>query len=446
MQWLSKKQWLAWHTFIGVLSGMMLFIICWSGTFATVSHELDWLTNPAWRSDADSVSHQQLVDAYRQVQTAMPQAKIMHIETADSAGYAISVMVKPPQAAPEYVLVDPQTMQINGNYSALTIARFFRDFHMVLFNPLGIGKYLVCVFALLLLTSIVTGLMFYKRWWQKFWSLPSGNSARARWSSWHRWLGLWSLWFSLLIGVTGTWYLYEQTRFSLFDGLFSYTDSVAGAERPLPQLSAQKTTITPEQLAQAIAMTEQALPELTIHQISLDRGGYLFIAGQTSSLLVRHRANKVYIDPTTMQLAYRQTAADLSPYWRWSNMADPLHFGDFGGLYSKLIWVVFGLALSVMAFSGTWMYVKRLAAKASPSSVKSLRFAIYLSWLCLAAALVIAVMHIIALGNGPDGWHWPAIPVSSAVFLLLWSGTTLVGCFWGGYGLIKRVNNDFSLI
>ncbi|WP_417763895.1 PepSY-associated TM helix domain-containing protein [Shewanella sp.] len=445
MQWPTKKHWLAWHTFIGVLSGMMLFIICWSGTFATVSHELDWLTNPAWRSDADQVTHQQLVDAYQQVQTAMPEVEILHLETATTAGYAISVMVKPPKAAPAYVLVDPQTMQINGTYSALTIARFFRDFHMVMFNPLGIGKYLVCVFALLLLTSIITGLVFYKRWWQKFWTLPSGNSARARWSSWHRWLGLWSLWFSVLIAVTGCWYLYEQTRFSMFDGLFSYTDSVRGAERPLPTLTRVKTTITAEQLAQAINITEQAIPELTIHQISLHRAGYLFIAGQTSALLARHRANKVYIDPSTMQLSYRQTADELSPYWRWSNMADPLHFGDFGGLYSKLIWVVFGLSLSVMAFSGTWMYVNRLAAKSTPSSSTSLRLAIYLSWLCLLAALVIAVMHIAALGTHADGWQWPPIAFGSALFLLVWSGITLVGCFWGGYRLIQRVNSDFSL-
>ncbi|MCL1075533.1 PepSY-associated TM helix domain-containing protein [Shewanella dokdonensis] len=437
MQWPSKKQWLAWHTFIGVLSGMMLFIICWSGTFATVSHELDWLTNPAWRSDASSISHQQLVDAYRQVQNVMPEVEIRQIETANSAGYAISVMIKPPHKAPEYVLVDPQTMSINGSYSALTIARFFRDFHMVLFNPLGIGKYLVCVFALLLLTSIVTGLLFYKRWWQKFWALPTGNSARAKWSSWHRWLGVWSLWFSLLIGVTGSWYLFEQSRFNFFDGLFSYTDSVQGAERPLPQLTANNTSISPAQLADAISMAEQAIPELTIHQISLNRGGYLFIAGQTSALLVRHRANKVYIDPTTMQLSYHQTADELSPYWRWSNMADPLHFGSFGGLYSKLIWFVFGLALSVMAFSGTWMYVKRLAAKASSSRVISLRFAVYLSWLCLAAALVIAGMHIMALGKGPDGWHWPPMALGSALFLLGWSGITIIGCVVGGRVLLS---------
>ena len=29
-----------------MLSGLLLFIVCWGGTFATISYELDWLFNP----------------------------------------------------------------------------------------------------------------------------------------------------------------------------------------------------------------------------------------------------------------------------------------------------------------------------------------------------------------------------------------------------------------
>jgi len=54
------------------------------------------------------------------------------------------------------------------------------------------------------------------------------------------------------------------------------------------------------------------------------------------------------------------SGADLMAYEYWDHMADPLHFGDFGGLTTKLIWFVFGLELSGLCLSGAWLQVQRL--------------------------------------------------------------------------------------
>ena len=45
-------------------------------------------------------------------------------------------------------------------------------------------------------------------------------------------------------------------------------------------------------------------------------------------------------------------------------MADPLHFGTFGGLATKAIWFVFGAILTGMAVTGVLIYSQRLAKAA----------------------------------------------------------------------------------
>ena len=52
-------------------------------------------------------------------------------------------------------------------------------------------------------------------------------------------------------------------------------------------------------------------------------------------------------------------AEDLDMLERWSHTADPLHFGNFGGLTSKLIWFVFGISLSALIPTGAYLWVRR---------------------------------------------------------------------------------------
>ena len=47
----------------------------------------------------------------------------------------------------------------------------------------------------------------------------------------------------------------------------------------------------------------------------------------------------------------------------------PLHTGDFGGLWVKLLWFVFGLLLSMMVLSGLLIWTKR-TAQATVAAVK----------------------------------------------------------------------------
>ena len=435
----SKKRWLDWHSFVGVTTGMLLFVVCWSGTFATVSMELDWLLNPAMRVAEHQATSNDMLAAYQTTQDAMPQAKILSIDKLDSVYHPISVTIITEQKAIQHVLVDPATAEIIDTLSFLTISRFFRDFHMSLFGFYGIGKYVVCLFSLTLLASLVTGLMFYKRWWRRFWEKPKGKESRALLSSFHRLSGLWSLWFVVVIGLTGLWYLFEQSRLDLVDGTFSYTDSIKTASIRLPP---------PEQgqalpLETLVSSAIRAMPDLDIRNITLNRGGYVYLTGQTDSLLVRDRSNKVYVDPVTGEVAYAQRASDLSAYWYWSNMADPIHFGHFGGWITKMLWVIFGFVLSFLSLGGTWMYVKRIAAKSSPNSFRSMKVSIYTSLVVMGLTLIMAVIRIQTLGPVVEGVRqFPTISTAVQAFLACWTLITVAIFICWSIWLIRISNRS----
>jgi uncharacterized iron-regulated membrane protein len=357
---LSTRSWFRVHSFTGVITGMMLFVICFSGSWAVVSQELDWLVNPALRVTPGE-TRASWGELAAVVEKAYPGAELLWLEAPRHAAATATALIDAAEAGLTQVHLNPYTAEVTGQSSFVDFQRFLRNFHMSLFQLGGVGLYLVCAFSITLWLSLISALSFYRRWWTRGFRFRGGG--RALLSETHKLVGLWSLWFLALMALTGTWYLIEAARLDLGDGKFSHAGIGGSAVHRVPE--PQTPAIGPPlPMDRLIALIRAARPELDIRLVGpgLSHAGALYVEGDAGHLLVRNRANFVHIDTASGEILYRQDATALPAYWRWSETADPLHFGDFGGLWSKLIWFVFGLLLSGLVFSGTWLHARRLAA------------------------------------------------------------------------------------
>ncbi|MDO9489873.1 MAG: PepSY domain-containing protein, partial [Sphingomonadaceae bacterium] len=91
-------------------------------------------------------------------------------------------------------------------------------------------------------------------------------------------------------------------------------------------------------------------------------GGAVGFFGQADALLVRDRVNGVWIDPADGRVVEVTRGETLSLHQRISELADPLHFGTWGGMATKIIWFIFGAAMTVLSITGVMIYSLRLRA------------------------------------------------------------------------------------
>ncbi|MGV3486945.1 MAG: PepSY-associated TM helix domain-containing protein [Planctomycetaceae bacterium] len=343
------------HGWLGLNFGLMLFVICLSGTFAVVSHEIDWLLTPAMRATPQA-SRASYGEMYRNVQQALPGVSIRSAWAPRGSRFACEFWVQGDTGGNRRVYVDPYTGNVLGEGAWFNSQRFFRDFHRRFFLHAWWGIWLVAVFGFVLFAASATGLAFYRRWWAKFFTLRWSHGGRLRWADLHRWLGLWTLLFSLVISATGIWYFAE----------IPLSERIKSAKLPkLPSSSAQTATGATADEAMTlddwIGTAQQALPELEVGTIWFPANAKspIRIEGPATAWLVRDRANKVLIDPNTGDAFFTQRAEQLGPYARWVETADPLHFGDFAGITSKLVWFGLGMMLSLLMPTGAYLWVCR---------------------------------------------------------------------------------------
>lgn len=382
---LNKKVFFNIHSWIGIRLSILFFIVCFSGTLATLSHEMDWLFNPASRAaPAGKLASRNLI--VQNFSSTYPTAQIEYWMRPDEP-YMADILYKLEDGQRSYVFANRYTGEIQGE-SQVTIQRFFRDLHYYLFIPFQIGHFTVLAFAFLLFISLGTALLFYKKWWKKLFVLQTGKGLLVFFRSLHRLVGLWSVPFSILFSLTGIWYFIERANISGIGEEVNPRPPASNREVPKGAPPEARYAMSLD-YDRAVRLAQAQIPGLEVGDLLPPRGADspIYLTGTSDVPLVRQRANRVYVDPQTYEVVKVQRARDIGAKMWLNDIMDPLHFGSWGGLVTKVIWFVFGLGISSLILSGIWITLKRRALQRKQNKAKIMGFWKYVNWAFCVAML-----------------------------------------------------------
>ncbi|GAA0752067.1 MULTISPECIES: PepSY-associated TM helix domain-containing protein [Sphingomonas] len=376
----QRSLWWRVHSWAGLKLAIFMTFVLATGTLAVFAHEIDWLVTPAMRATPQSgpkVSWGTLAAA---AVRAEPKGRLQTLYAPIDPWFTAEAWVDMGGGAPRRVYLDPWSGRVAGTRGWANVHRFLRQVHRHLMLPTRIGIPIVTTLALLLLASLITGLVTYKKWWRGFFRMPRGGDLRRVTGDVHRLGGLWSLWFVTLIAVTGLWYLVESL----------------GGNAAVPELPTSEAVVsipTGAALDRLVSMAAQARPSLKIREIRFTKRNGVILLGQDRAWLVRDRANGIAIDAATGKILASLDGRNLNAHQRISEMADPLHFGTFGGMPTKILWFLFGLILTGLSVTGTIIYAKRLS-KADPArcGVGRIAWSGMGAWGYLAVGLVVLAL------------------------------------------------------
>ena len=360
----ASRLWWVVHQWVGLKLSVFMSFVLLTGTLAVFSNEIDWLIHSGMRVNPSTLNGDiAWVELARATYNQHPDGNIQSLTAPVDKGFAAFATVTSEGGERRLVYAHPSTGVFQGDYNWVTVQRVLRFMHRHLFLPTAIGVPLVSALSIFLLISIVTSFVVYKKWWRGFFKPIRFRDARTALGDVHRIMGVWSLWFVALMALTGLWYLAEST--------FARAPGHPSVQVEATELSLRQQV---DQLELALHIAQEANPELNLKRIVFPtkRSGAFIFQGDHKAMLVRPRSNAVWVEAATSEVKLLTDGRELNMHQRISEMADPLHFGYFAGVWTKIIWFTFGVLLTALSITGVAIYSTRLLkSEKRPAQLRS---------------------------------------------------------------------------
>ena len=359
---MTQRQWFKLHGWCSLPIWILFCFICITGTIAVFSHELTWLFNENARAvNPNDLPAKPISELVTAVQNAYPSANITTVMTFEP--YLINAVIFSTETIPSGIAyVNQYTGEIQEVNQGITFINFMRSLHGWLLFPwqssYSVGYYLVSAMSFVMIGALVTGLVIYKRFWRAY-TQPKVRAKQGKktlLTDLHKHGGAWSIWFLIVMSLTGLWYFTQQVMWHADIDIEAHPPLVEASDIPLGEKAEPPVTF-----ADAMKTTEARFPEFRPSYIMMpEHNRDMFkIMGGGDTVFFDDYSYRVNINPWTGEIASETTPETMGALQTIQHIIDPLHYGTIGGIWTKAIWFIFGLILSGMSITGFLIWGSR---------------------------------------------------------------------------------------
>ncbi|MBU2924960.1 PepSY-associated TM helix domain-containing protein [Colwellia sp. 4_MG-2023] len=370
---ISNRFWFQLHGWFSLPVWIIFCFVCLTGTISVLSHEITWLTNNNARAtNPENLVEKPTAELISIVQKAYPSAKITTVMTFEP--YLVNAVIFTDKDKPYAIAyVNQYTGDIQSINEGLIFTDFMRSLHGWLLFPwhgsYSVGYYLVCAMAIVMLGALVTGLIIYKNFWRAFTQpkLRFTQGKKTLLADLHRLAGVWSIWFLMLMSLTGLWYLVQAILWHADYDIEPHAPIAQVSQLPLNTVeSAAKLAINDiprpnYTLDNAVEIAKQQFPDFHTTYVMLPEHNRdtFKVYGSGDFIFYDQYSYGLVINPWTGAIESERAPDKMTLLQTLSHIADPLHYGTIGGIWTKIIWFIFGMILTGMSITGFLMWGSR---------------------------------------------------------------------------------------
>lgn len=369
------------HLWLGLLSGFVLFVVCFSGTIYTFHKEVNeffnkekYVVNASGRQlSADvlaaGLENGEFKVSHLLIPAGSERSWIFTLKTKTEAGGKTQGGGKRQQ-----LLVNPYTAQTLGSTDSKTNDFFdvMMKLHRWLLIDQANGRIVVGISTIIFVLLLISGIILWipRRW--RYWKAAFTVMFSGKWKrinhDLHNTLGFYTFLLLMVMALTGLCWSFEWYRNGMSTVL---GDKVFKQRNEKVQPSVYIPGSAQISFSQAIAIADKALPfhgNLSV-AAPADSAGSYSISKTREGFFAVSMPDKVIIDSYSGEVLKIEKFAEKKFLHQVAAAIRPLHTGEIFGLFSKIIYFLVCLVATSLPVTGTIIWVNKL--RKAPKKKKS---------------------------------------------------------------------------